>query len=99
MCGKSSSAYVFLLFELIPTKRTPRGANFSAVFRVDSSEPVTYGQWLQVKKTTNNWSLAKSSSAYVFPSVAGNRKSGARSPICRVKLIFFSYPREEGMQT
>lgn len=29
------------LFELMPTNRTPRGANFSAVARVTSSEPVT----------------------------------------------------------
>ena len=36
---------------------------------------------------TSTLASAKSASRYVLPSVAGNLKSGALSPICNVKAI------------
>ena len=44
----------------MPTNCTPLSINLSAVFRVTSSEPVTYGQWLHVKKITSVFALEKS---------------------------------------
>ena len=62
MFSKESSGYVFGLLEFMATKVTPRGAYFAAVWRVSSSEPRTYGQWLQVKKMTRVPESAKSAS-------------------------------------
>src|SRR4051812_12222271 len=85
MWAKSSSGLVARLLELIPTKRTPEPACLSAVARVTSSEPITYGQWLQVKNTTSTGASAKDASDQVRPSVAGSEKSGALAPSGRVK--------------
>src|SRR5699024_11780776 len=63
-----SVSFVWALFELIPIKRTPLSLNLSAVSRVTSFDPTTYGQWLHVKKMTKTSSL-KSFKSYVFPSV------------------------------
>ena len=60
MCSKLSSGCTPTQFALIPTKRTPWGAYLSAVARVTSSDPMTKGQWLQVKKITSVWASAKS---------------------------------------
>src|SRR5690606_25336098 len=90
MWSKSSSGYVLALLELMPTNTTPLFLYFSAVCRVTSSLPSTYGQWLQVKNTTRNFASLKFSSEYVFPSVAGRLKPFAFSPGCNVNAIIIS---------
>ena len=57
------------------------------LLRVISSDPITYGQWLQVKKITRYLNFSKSERLYSFPSVEGSLKSGAFSPGCNVKAI------------
>src|SRR5688500_6082618 len=99
MGSKPSSAYVLALLALIPTNRTPWRLNSSAVCRVTSSDPTTYGQWLHVKKRTRTRASSKSDSRYDFPSVAGSVKSRAFSPICKVKvtLLLLSPEGEEAL--
>src|SRR6056297_228383 len=87
MWSKSSSGCTTVSFEFIATNFTPFGANFSALARVISSEPSTYGQWLHVKKTTRIGVSEKVVREYCFPSVAGSEKSGAASPSSSVNAI------------
>ena len=54
---------------------------------IRSSDPMTYGQWLQVNPITSIVESANEDRLYILPSVPGRLKSGAGAPTSIVNPI------------